>query len=160
MIAKVKAFFAAAVPYFVNFFSALKPAAVKVYSWMKTLVVTVLMPAWVPVVTLARNPLTAVMMLLCIGAAYLGGDLVRALKDNNNLADLKSRYEAAMEKQHTADLAHEAGIILNYQNELEAMSKATGAKVAAPVAVPKAVVKKTVATPKPTPSLFSGLFGG
>ena len=59
-------------------------------AWAWTALQTVLKPFWVPAVTLARNPLTAAVVAIAVFVAYVAGDGIRALKDQNMLAAEKT----------------------------------------------------------------------
>lgn len=132
-------------------------------AWAWTAVRTLLKPFWVPAVTLARNPLTAVMVGVMLIVACVLGDFVRSLKDQNMVRDEKAsaaRVIAANNVEHArmliaakAQAADELGVLQKQVNDFEAKMKAAGVAVpeaAKPARKPVAkAVTKAVAVTKP-----------
>lgn len=132
-------------------------AMVKVgLGWSWTALQTLLKPFWVPAVTLARNPLTAIMVGVMMVVAVAGGDFVRAMKDQNMVRDEKASAALIIKANNVehaklliaakAQANDELNALQKQVNELEAKLKAAG--IASPdVAKPahKSVVKVPVA---------------
>lgn len=117
-----------------------------------------LRPLWVPTLTLARNPLTAVFVGIMVLGTYIAGDRVRAMRDTVTMARAMRSYEArlvdsaatlnanaALFVREKAALVAELDAIKKQNDDLEA--KLRGAKAPTkPVTPPKA--KAAVAAPK------------
>jgi len=110
---------------------------------------TLLKPFWVPAVTLARNPLTAVVVGVLVVGSYIGGDLIRSLKDQKLIEDAHDEA-AIIIKASTADNAKKLATLNGELAEqkktidgLEVKLKAAG--VAAKTESPRKVTAKPVA---------------
>jgi len=154
IFSKIKTVLAGLVPLLTKLMGYLKPIATM--GWKG--VVLLLSPIWSPIVTWARNPLTLIMTGLLMVVAYGAGDLVRAVEGVHAVSNVTAEYKQKLIDQHKADLAHEAGVILKFQEELDAMAKSQDEPKPKTVSTPRKPIVAVKPTPKPV-SLFGAVFG-
>jgi hypothetical protein len=151
-----------ALAYAAPYCTALLGWAVTVFWWAWAAVKVSLKPFWVPAVTLARNPLTAVVVCFLVVGSYFVGDRVRAVRDyvkvsemlrahKKELAekDLALRANAALLLKEKADLVAELDALKKQNDELEA--KTRSAKPAAVKIEPAKAAAKTKVAPAAKP---------
>jgi len=155
--ARLKAAWAFAAPYV----TALYQHALTLLGWSWAATKVSLQPFWVPAVTLARNPLTAIVVAVLLIGAYLGGDRVRAVRDAVTVSKMIRAHKAELAEKDTT-MRTNAALFIKEKADLVAERDALKAKVALledhkpkaePVAA-KASAKPKVAAPQTKPWSF------
>lgn len=150
---KLKVIWAIVAPYCL----ALYGMAVSCLGWALAALLVTLKPFWVPAVTLARNPLTAVVVGVLVVGSYLAGDRVRAARDYVTVSKLVRDHHAELRK-HDQDAAafllaekakdaEELNALKKHIDGLETKLRAAGVK--SDVAAVKVAPKAKPAAPKP-----------
>jgi hypothetical protein len=140
---KLQVVWALAAPYCL----ALYGMMMQCLGWAWAALLISLKPFWVPAVTLARNPLTAVVVGVLVIGAYFAGDRVRAVRDYVTVSKMVRAHHAELRK-HDQD---GAALLLSEKakdaEELNALKKQVDALEAK---LRTANIKPDVAPAKPT----------
>lgn len=156
---KLQVVWALAAPYCL----ALYGMMMQCFGWAWAALLISLKPFWVPAVTLARNPLTAVVVGVLVIGAYFTGDRVRAVRDYVTVSKMVRAHHAELRKRDQDSAAFfiaekakdvdELNALKQHIDALEAKLRAANVK---PDVVPaKTAPKAKVVVPSQKPTNWS-----